>query len=156
MLEPTALIELVYADASGSQGAVQLHSSVSHTVAEIAAEAEALAAIVASVTGCELMTYRIKYKVRASRPLPAAIGGSVKRQGSFYFHSADDGRDWFVSIPGIDSDVLETSGPFAGYRIDATNADIDTFIDALLVLGACNPEANAFTEFVVGIVEMRS
>lgn len=145
MLVVTAVLELVYLDASGSTGAATLHVSSVETVSSIDAQASALASIIASVTDCVIVRQRIKYKVLQVEPPPAAIGSSVKRVGGFYLSTSSTTPDAVILIPGISDAILETSGVRAGYGIDVSNSDVIAFVSELLAMGATNPFADAIT-----------
>jgi len=156
VLVATATIELVYLDASGSTGAVTMHASAAQPVTEIAAQAEALAAIIAPICDCELVRSRIKYKVVQEDVPPAAIGSSVKRQGAFFFDTSDDTPIGIVSIPGISNDVIEVAGVRVGYGIDVSNSDVVAFLDELIAINATNSFGDAITSLRDAYVQSRT
>jgi len=72
----------------------------------------------------------------------AGTQADVFRHGVFIFETAVPDLA-IVHVPSIDLSVLETTGAFAGIRIDQTDSDVAAFIDALCNgLGgvqACDP-----------------
>lgn len=155
MLVPTALVELVYSDGSGSNGALTLHTSAAHTVAEIASEALALGAIVASITGCVLVRLRIKYTVRIDDSPPAAIGSSVKRRAVLFLNTTDTTPLALVEILSPLDSIFLTLGPSAGYEIDASNADVTAFVVELIAEGATNVFGDAISSYNAGYLQSR-
>lgn len=155
MLSERCLIELVYLDASGSSGAVSVSIPVTSTVSEAEASASALASVLASLTGCVLVRQRIKYIIVRDPSTPAALGSSIKRCGALFYTTVPEAPDAIVVIPGINSDVFLTDGCMAGIRIDATNAGITAFTDALIANGATNIFADAISGYFAGMLESR-
>lgn len=85
----------------------------------------------------------------AENTVPAAGGASdTDRRGVFIFGD-DPGQLAVVRVPSIDLALLESSGPYAGIRIDQTNTDIAAIIDALCngLAGVqpCDPFGNDIT-----------
>lgn len=139
MVQLTPKLELILMDESGSTAAVVIHLASGTSVDTAAANAEALAAVVLSASGCVLVRQRIVYKVVSEETAPAAIGSSIKRCGVFIFEDIGGDNDNLVQVPGIIDDVLVTDGPGAGILIDQTNANIEAFIGALLDADFVNP-----------------
>lgn len=133
-----------------------MHVSASELVSVIADQVESLAAIIASITSCVLVRYRIKYRVVQVPPLPAATGSPVMRQGAFFFGTGDSTPIEVITIPGINDSVLETDGFCAGYCIDMTNGDIIAFKDEILAIGATNPFGDTILSLDAAYVQSRS
>jgi hypothetical protein len=155
VLTITAVVELVYLDDSGSRGAVTMHVDATSLATDIAAEAEALAAIIAPVTGCVLVTERIKYRIVQVPPLPDATGVSVKRVGAFFFSTNPPLPDAIITLPGILDSILETTGACAGYCIDVSNSDVISFVDAVIALNATNPFGDDITDLNAAYLQSR-
>jgi hypothetical protein len=155
VLVTTALVELVYSDASGSTGALTLHTSAAHTVSEIASEALALGAIVASVSSCVLVRLRIKYTVWEDTVTPAAIGSSVKRRAVLYLTTSDTTPLALVEILSPIDGVFKAVGPTAGYEIDPTNTDVIAFVEELIAENATNVFGDAITAYDAGYLQSR-
>jgi len=155
VLIPSAKVELVYQDETGSTAALTFNVPASSTVAAAASSANDLAAVVASITGCVLVRRRITYRLREDDMPSPEDGASITRRGVFYYAVDPPSPDGLVEIPGIKDSVFLTDGPTAGYQIDRDNADIIAFNDAVLAIGACNPFGDAFTALVIAILESR-
>lgn len=145
MQQLTPVVELVLRDESGSQSAVTIHIEVGSTYATADAWASALASVVLSITGCELVRQRIQYRAVNDTPIPAADGSSIKRCGVFIFETEDEERQALIEVPGIPDYLLVTEEPGAGVLIDTTNDDVADFL--LLIEGgiATNPFADDIT-----------
>lgn len=155
MLVPTALVELVYSDASGSTGALTLHTSASNTVAVIASGALALGAIIASVTGCVLTKLRIEYTVRIDDSAPAAIGSSVKRRAILFLGTGDLTPLALVEVLGPLDSIFLTDGPSAGQEVDLSNADVLNVVATLIANNATNIFADAIVDIQAGYLQSR-
>lgn len=147
MLRPSAVVELVWQDASGSTAATTVWANSSLTVEQIAANAETLAAIVASLTGAVLVRERIQYRSAIGATSPASGAASIKRTGIFFFSTGDDTPLALVSVPAIKDSLLETSGPREGIGIILTDSDVDTFANAVIDSDITNP----FADDIIGL-----
>jgi len=132
VLKPTAVVELVWQDASGSTSATTIHAPASATVIEIDATASALASILVPLTGCVLIKQRIRYIWVPDEPVVASGGASILRAGSFFFKTEDDGPIALIVVRAIKDAVLVDSGPTEGYAIDTDNSDVISFEDAVI------------------------
>lgn len=141
----TPKVELVYQDASGSTAALTFRVAPGSTVSEAVTAAEALAASVSSLTGAVLVRRRIRYEARPDSPGVAAAGSSITHTGAFYFDTGSDIPGAIVTVPGFNDALLLTGDPCCPFCIDRENADILTFVDALVAAGICNPFGDACT-----------
>lgn len=132
-----------------------MHTSAAHTVAEIASEALALGAIVASVSSCVLMRLRIKYTVRIDDSPPAAFGSSVKRRAVIFLGCGDLLPLALIEILSPLDSLFLTTGPAAGYEVDASNADILAFVDTLIAEDATNVFGDAIIDYQAGYLQSR-
>lgn len=155
MLGQSAFVELVYEDASGSQAAVMLHFPLTTEVSEVVASSNELAAILASLTDSVLMIRRIKYKNQLIPLGSVSDAGSVAQQGVFYFAVDIPNPDTLLSIPGIKSEMIESTGTFAGYRIDSSNGYIASFIALVVESGFTNPFGDDIRSYVTGYLQSR-
>lgn len=145
MLNPNADVELVWQDETGSTAVTLLHAPSSLTVAEIDADATALASILASLTGAVLVKQRIKYRNRPeTRPVPAS-DTPIHEQAVFIFTTTDDDPKAIVQVPSIKESIMLTTGFGAGYIVDLMLTDVIAFIDAAISLPVCSPFSDGAT-----------
>jgi hypothetical protein len=149
VLTPTAVVELVWQDASGSTAATTYFVLSSSTYAEIDASATAFASILASLTGAVLVKQRIQYKAVPEATSPASSGTTIKRTGIFFFSAGDDTPIALISVPAIKDSKLETSGPREGVGIILSDSDVIAFGDTVIAQGISNP----FADIVTGLLD---
>lgn len=128
MLDLTPKAEIVYRDASGSTAALTLHFPHDTAVTAAFDASMALGAVVASLTGAVLLRLRIKYQTRVETRTAADEGASIARCGAFFFSTSDDTALGIITIPGIKSDIILSTGIGAGVLIDLSNADVTAFL----------------------------
>lgn len=138
MLKPSAKVELVWQDASGSTAATTLWVPSSSTVDEIDASATAIASILASLTGCVLIKQRIQYISVVDVPVSASGSSPITETAAFFFRTAGDAPIADIFVKSIKDSVLETSGARAGYGIDMTNSDVIALVNAVVSNNICN------------------
>lgn len=155
MLNPSATVELVWQDESGSTAVTQLNCPSSIDNASIAVDAEALAAILAPLTGCTLVKIRVKYRSAFEAPVPASGSTPVTRTGIFFFSTGTTTPDSLVSVPAVKDSIIETTEPGAGVRIDLTNDDVIAFGDAVVSAGMSNPFGDVFELLFAAYIQSR-
>jgi hypothetical protein len=155
VIERRAVIELVYRDASGSNGAVTIHVPPDTTYADADVGAMALASVLASLTGGTLVKQRIKYLIVRDPTTVPLDGSDVVHRGAFVFADAADNAIGLCEVPGILDRTLLTSGPCADVCIDLSNSDIADFIDAIITNGATDPFATPFDHIFSAYVQSR-
>jgi len=155
IVQSTPLGELVYLDASGSRAVLTVHFPISTTVTAALSAISALGAVVASISDAVLVEARITYKARITDPATPDVGASLKRRGMFFLVTSDSTPDAIVEIPAITDSVLVTTGPTAGYEIDASNVDVAIFLSALIDTPACNPFGDVSTELDAAYIQSR-
>ena len=155
MLQVTAVVELVWQDASGSTAVTQLRYPSSLTHADIASDATAFGAILASLTGAVLITLRIKYRSEPYLPVLLTGGSPITRTGIFFFSTGESTPDALVSVPAIKDSVVLSSGPGAGVQIDLSNSDVVAFGDAVVTNGMSNPFADVFVSLFAAYIQSR-
>lgn len=89
-----------------------------------------LASAVSAISGCIPMRVAISYKSLFLPVLAPVMGANSADQGVFIFQAGDSGLA-FLSVPGISTDVLGSSGCFGDVSIDSSNTSIIAFIDAI-------------------------
>ena len=155
MLQVTAIVELVWQDASGTQAVTQLRAPSSWTVSDIDAFATAAASIIAPLTDCVLVGQRIKYK-SALEPVTLPIGGNpIVKVAAFFFSTGSGLPDALITVPSVKDSILVADGPTAGYAVELTNSDVEAFTDAVIANGISNPFADDVTVIAAAYLQSR-
>lgn len=150
------IAELQYVDASGSKGTIAMRAQAGATYADIAADAESLAAIIAPLTSCRLVRLRVIFKSVVT-PLPAADDSSpITRAGAFFFQSADGEHQALAIVPGILESLLTTTEPGYGVLIDTDNADVVAFVSTALELPITDPFGNEMASLLAAYRQSRT
>lgn len=155
MLKPSAVVELVWQDASGSTAATTLHAPSSATYADIDASATAMASILASLTGAVLVRQRIKYISVPEAPVPASGGASIRRTGAFFFGTGDDTAIALIIVHAIKASLVISMGVGAGVGIDIGNSDVIAFINAVIDNNVTNPFGEDVDQFEAAYMQSR-
>ncbi len=155
MLKPSAVVELIWQDASGSTAASTCFAPSSSTVADIDAGVTALASVVAPLTGCVLVKQRIKYVSAPFDPVLLTSGSPITRTGVFFFSTGSSSPDGGVVVHGVKEAILLTDGPAAGVGIDLANSDVLAFAAAIIDNGLSNPFADVFVSLFAAYVQSR-
>ena len=155
MLRPTAVVELIWQDETGSTSATTVFAPSSLTVEQIDAKATALASIVASMTGCVLIKQRIKFiDATVPKPVPAS-STPIIRTGAFFFSTNFAAPDGVILVPAIKDAILSDVEPLAGYGIDSDNIDVIAFENIVVAGGITNPFGDAFTALIAAYLQSR-
>lgn len=155
MLKPSAIVELVWQDASGSTTATTLSAPSDLSVADIDASASALASLLIPMTRCSLIKQRIRYKwVPEERPVPAG-DTPIHNAGAFFFSTGTATPDTMIAVPSIKDSLFVVAGPGAGVRIDLENADVIALVAAVLDLGGTNPFGDAIELLFAAYLQSR-
>lgn len=155
MLKPSAVVELVWQDETGSTAVTMLHAPSSSTYADIDASATALASILASLTGAVLVKQRIKYIWVPDSPVSASGGASIKRTGAFFFTPDDDFPTALIIVHAIRDALIMSTGTGAGVAIDIGDSDVITFINAVIDNNVVNPFNDDVTSFESAYMQSR-
>ena len=115
---PTAQLSFALRDASGSIGHMDVHVPYATLAAAAITAADAIAAAVTLITGCEVLGYKLTYAKAETAPAGASAGSRVEDKGVFTWRTAD-GRTTTFTVPGILDSVLNVDG-----SIDRSNVDI--------------------------------
>lgn len=148
MLKPTAVVELVWQDETGSNASTLVQALSSATVSEIDASVTALASVLTPLTGCVLIKQRIKYISKPEIRPTASNSTPIVRAGAFYFDCQLDTPDAIITIPSIKDSIILTAEPLAGVGIDTTNADVIAFIETVIGVNATNQFGDAITALI--------
>lgn len=155
MLRPSAVVELVWQDETGSTAVTTLQLASSLTVAEIDTALTGVVSILASLTNCSLIKQRIRYLSAIGPTSLASDSTPITKTGIFFFSAGSSAPDALISVPSIKSSVFEETGPGAGVRIDLTNADVATFASAVVDSGISNPFGDAFVSLFAAYLQSR-
>jgi len=155
VLRPNAVVELVWQDESGNTAVTQLNAPSSLTYAEIAADAQSLAAILASLTGAVLIKIRVKYSTAFEAPVPVISGTPITRTGLFFFSTGTTTPDTAISIPAVKDSIVVSTGPTSGIGIDLSNSDVIAFGDDVIANGISNPFADAVVSLFAAYIQSR-
>jgi hypothetical protein len=134
--------ELVYLDESGSTAALTFSFPIDTLTATALSAAEALGAVVASLTGCVLVRLRIKYSFTRDDFASPDVGASVVRRGVFIFDCGTDTPQALIEIPGLRAEFYVTGGTGDGIVIDTENGTVIDFVTAIETGNYTNPFAD--------------
>lgn len=146
MLKPTATIELVYRDETGSTSAVVTNVPVSSSIASLDAVATALASLIAPITDAVLIKVRYSFRAVFEYDISEAGSNPIVFAGLFLFSTTTPSPDDVIIIHGIKDDILLDTGVTADYGVDLTDSRVIAFLDAIIDLGASNPFGDAITD----------
>jgi len=155
VLKPSAVVELVWQDETGSTSATTLFASSSATFEEIDAGVTALASFLAPLTGGVLIKQRVKYVSAPFDPVLLTGGSPITKTGLLFFSTGPSTPDGSVAIPGFKDSLLVTSGPCSDTCIDLTNSDVVSFAAAIVDNGISNPFGDVFLSLFAGYVQSR-
>lgn len=155
MLRPSATVELIWQDESGTQGTTTLSVPSSLTFGEIAVDAEALAAIIAPLTGCVLVGYRVKYRSVEEERGTASGSSPITSTGVLFFSTGPTTSDGGIVIHSFKPSKLVFIGPTANYGINLEDSDVVAFGEAVISSGITNPFGDVFTSLFAGYLQSR-
>jgi hypothetical protein len=148
-------LELIFRDASASQGSITLNLKPGSTVADADTFLSGGVSAFVALTGATLVATRLTYKVELDPSSAAAEGSTIKRAGVFVWACIDDIHQALVEVPGILDGDLMTSGPGAGVLIDTSISDVIAFMDSLLSNGVTDPFDNEINQLVAAYLQSR-
>jgi hypothetical protein len=155
VLKPTAVVELVWQDETGSTAVTTINCLSSATVDEIDADITMLASILVPLTDASLVGQRIRYKVVSDTPVVASGGTSIKRTGVFFFSTDDELPLAVVTVPAVKDSVLAEVGPGAGIIIELGDSDVISFTEAVIDNGISNVFADDITGILTAYLQSR-
>jgi len=86
--------------------------------------------IIAALSSAVCVASDLLVRLAETHTAGAGLDSDVTRQGTFIFTTAAAGLA-VVRVPSIESSRLESTGPYAGIRIDQSQAAVGALIDAL-------------------------
>lgn len=144
MLKPVATIELVYRDETGSTGAVIVNIPSSSSIETGDAAATALASLIAPMTDCSFIKYRVSWRFQTDAPGIAESGTAIVNTGVFFFEDFDGDNIGLITVPGIKDSLIETTGAGAGVSIDTELEAVIDFKEQVIAMDGCDPFGNLF------------
>jgi hypothetical protein len=142
-------------DASGSTSAITLSCSSSLEPDVIAVDAEALAAIIAPLSGAVLTKIRIRYRSGPSEPVTASGSAPITRAGAFFFTTADDNPLAVTIIRALKDEFIVETGFGDGVLIDTSASPIEDLVTALIDGGYTNVFADDITGLAAAYLQSR-
>jgi len=155
VLKPSAVVELVWQDETGSTAVTTLHAPSSSTYADIDASATAIASILASLTGAVLVKQRIKYIWVPDAPVSASGGASIRRTGAFFFGTGDENPMAISIVHAIKAALIVYTGNGAEVMIDTANSDVIAFVNAVIDSNIVNPFNDDITGLDAAYIQSR-
>jgi hypothetical protein len=125
-LAPAAAVKFVLVDETGSQGFCVFHLPSGTLIATAIGFVDTLAANIAALSGCMVLSYSISYSKEENAPGGPAAGARVEHKGRFIWQLAN-GLNSRTEIPGIDPAVVLTDG-----AIDMANSDVTNFVNDIV------------------------
>lgn len=106
---PTATLSYTWKDASGSIGHTDIHVPDATLAAVALTAAGVLGALLAAMSDCVLLNYKLTYNRVENAPGAPVAGSRVEEKGNFIW-TTEDGRSTRFSIPAIKDTQLNASG----------------------------------------------
>lgn len=153
LLQPTVGITLL--DATASMATMQLNAAQGTPAAAGLAAAGVLRSVVQPATTCRVVAGRFTLTASEQSPAAPAAGGRAWRAGVFIFTTAEPDQYVLISIPGLRSDLVLTTGPGAGVEIDITITAVQDFIAAFIAGPWCSPFGLAPVALLAAIYQVR-
>lgn len=154
MLKPSARIELIWQDASGDTAMTTLYLPNATPVETLDSAVSSVLPSVSALTGCSLIKVNFRYISAPFEPV-LVTGTPITDTGVFFFTTGPTTPDGAIVVHAIDSSILDTEGPRAGYGISIDNPLVVDFADAVLSLPACNPFGDVFEALFVAYKQSR-
>jgi hypothetical protein len=144
VLKPTATIELVYADETGSTSAVVVNVPSSSSIAIMDATATALASLIAPMTDAVLVKIRHSYRTVYQADISEAGSNAIVFAGVFIFSDFEGSNLGIVVIPAIKDAFIMTSGNGAGVLINTSDDTVFEFVNHMRTNDYSNPMGDFF------------
>lgn len=146
----TAKCELVYVDKDARKGQVTIHLPFATPHDTAFSKAYTIAAAIDSISNAQLLSITIRYDHKEEAPLAPDILSNVGYYLCCYYSNDVDTEPIF--IPSPHPDVLETTGDFAGIRLDLSNPSVVSLADALTTALATTlgPDGVVWNRWLVG------
>ena len=148
---PTMALEWHAADKGKGRALTTMRLPFSISEADADSVTTVLHAAMVPLINCVITRVGWRWIRNNSDTDPAEIGSNTQVLLALFYRN---GEHWeALYLPSPKPEFLETSGPYAGIRLDMSNPDVVTAIEALsaALADVVTPEGDAFpTDFVVG------
>jgi hypothetical protein len=84
------------------------------------------------VSGAEVLGYDIVANARSLYANAPGSDSQAHRQGVLLFGTTEPEDRYLVEIPSIKESLLETTGAYAGVKIDVTTPEVQSLVDMLI------------------------
>ena len=155
MLRPTATIELIYTDETGSTSAVQVNVPVSSTITILDANATALASLIAPITDAVLTKVRYKFKAVLDGDISDAGSNPIAVAGVIFMADVDETHIGLINIPAIKDILIQSSGNGAGVLLDTGNTLLTDLVEALAEINVSTPMGDALDHLLTAYRQSR-
>lgn len=155
MLKPTATIELVLKDETGSSAAVVVNVPSTTSISVMDATATALASIIAPMSDCVLVKMRYCYRSITGADISSAGSTPLTTAGILFLATTSEDHIGLVNIPAIKPSFILTTGDGAGVLMDTANSDLIALVDELVTLNASTPAGDVLDHLLTAYRQSR-
>lgn len=145
LIEQTRMVRLRFRDNDGAESTCQTNLAISVSPASALTFLSSWRGVVAALSSAVCIEADIILRWTEPTPAPAGALSDVERQGVLIFTTPAP-TFAVVRVHSLDESFLESSGPFAGIRIDQTLATVQDLALALATgvagVQACDPFLN--------------
>lgn len=138
--EITAVGEILWADKDGDTAKFSTRFPISLSLEDAFSSAMAIANAAMAISDAVPIRITLRYRSHDDDAQPAGPGSNVARILCLYYSNDVDTEPVF--IPSGDLSLLETTGRFAGIRLDLSNPAVASLADALTTALAGSLDAN--------------
>lgn len=155
MLKPTATIELVLMDETGSTSAVVLNVSSTTSTSVMDAQATALASLIAPLTDCVLIKIRYCYRAITGADISDAGSTPLATAGIIFLATTSEDHIGLVNIPAIKPSLFLTTGNGAGVLMDTSSSDLIALVEELVALNVSTPTGDVLDHLLTAYRQSR-
>lgn len=121
-----------YRDAKGHIASAYIHVAATTPYAQSFPYANDWADACIPVSGAEVIGHDIVANTKAMATPAPGPGSQAHRQGVLLFGTTEPEDRYIVEIPSIKEELLETTGEYAGVKIDITQPSVQALVDLLI------------------------
>lgn len=133
---PSAAMTFNLLDETGSRATVSFDIPVTTLADAALTGANAMRALLASITGCAVVSQAVTYSQFDTTPELPKAGSRVERKGVFVFRTAA-GKTASYQVPGIEGNMVLKTG-----RVDEDSPEVAAFVNGIIVAGAIFSDSN--------------
>lgn len=141
-------------DATGSNAISRVHVQLDTTVAASYSAAATWRGAVSAVSGCVIRDNVFVLPSVELLSSSAALASKDTMHGVFIFICAGTDQYAIVRVPGINIDLLATTGPLGGIEIDQTKPAVIALIEELTNGSWCNQFGYAIVELAAAYLQV--